>query len=88
VVGVRATLLGVGAVLLVTAAVAWGLGREVKTTNIPPYPAFFYPDSDGNLNVTQTVQLTNYWLGALGAALWIVMVRAWRLWRMPLEPVS
>lgn len=89
VMGRRAMLLGAGAVLLVTAAVAWGLGRAAAATDVPPYPMYFYPDTDGNLLVTQTVQLTNYWLGTLGAAFSIVAIQAWRILRAPpKEPVS
>jgi len=89
--GVRATLLVAGAVLLVTAAMAWEMGRKVAATNIPPYPMFFYPDNDGLLNVTQTVQLTNYWVGGLGAAFSILMIWTWRILRTPPDedpPVS
>jgi len=82
---VRATLLTAGAVLLGTAAVAWGLGHEAAGMPVPPYPMFFYPDTDGNLSITQTVQLTNYWLGALGAALAIVVILAGLTLRAPPE---
>jgi hypothetical protein len=89
VLGRRATLLVAGAVLLVTGASAWGLGRAAAATNLPLYPTYFYPDTDGNLVVTQTVQLTNYWLGTLGATLSVIAVQAWRILRAPpAEPVS
>src|ERR1700676_4703709 len=39
--GVRATLLVAGAVLLVTAGLAWYLGGQVAVTNLPPYPQFY-----------------------------------------------
>jgi len=88
-IGARATLLVAGTVLIVTALAAWALGREVAATNVTPYPNFFYPDTDDYLNVTQTVQLTNYLAGVTGAALSIVGLWAWRIARAPAaEPVS
>jgi len=79
----RNILLGAGAVVIVTAASAWGLGWHVAKTGVLPYSKFFYPIENDNLNVTQTIQLTNYLVGASGAALWTLAVWSWRIWHMP-----
>jgi hypothetical protein len=84
-IGTRATLLLAGTVLIITGLAAWGLGRQVAATNHTPYPNFFYPDPDGFLNVTQTVQLTNYLVGVTGAALSIMGLWASRILRTPPE---
>ncbi len=85
----RVILVGAGMVLFITAVVAWGLGWRVAQTGVLPYSKFFYPIEDDNLNVTQTVQLTNYLVGASGAALWVLAVWVWRIWHMPpVEPAK
>jgi hypothetical protein len=66
-VGARATLTLVVIIVLLTAAAAWGLGWHVHHTGVPPYPEFFYPTNSKGLIITQTVQLTNYLVGLLGA---------------------
>ncbi|HTB62390.1 MAG TPA: hypothetical protein VK737_02280, partial [Opitutales bacterium] len=58
-IGVRATLLGAAMVVFVTAGAAWYLGMQVKATQVPPYPQYFYPGGRDELNISETVQLTN-----------------------------
>jgi len=83
VIGRRVLVLGAGMVILMTTAAAWGEGWKVAHTGITPYPKFFYPVEDDGLNVTQTVQLTNYLIGAAGAFVWLFLVWAWRIWHSP-----
>ncbi len=79
----RVIFVGAAVVILVTTAAAWGQGWQVAKTGVVPYPKYFYPIEDDHLNVTQTVQLTNYLVGAAGAALWVLLVWAWRVWHAP-----
>jgi hypothetical protein len=74
----RATLVGVLVVLLLTAAIAWGLGWHAHRTGQPFYPRFFYPVDDKAMYVTQTVQLTNYLAGLVGSLAWLLTLAAYR----------
>jgi hypothetical protein len=78
-VGRRATLLGVAAVVLLTSIAAWGLGWRVAVSSKHLYPAYFYPTDNYEIGVTQTVQLTNYIAGLAGAWLWLLIIYVWRL---------
>jgi len=77
-VGPRATLIGATTVVTITLAVAWGLGWHTWTTGTPPYKDFFYPSNEPQLYFSQTVQLTNEFVGLAGAGLWLVMIALWR----------
>ncbi len=78
IVGPRPVLIGVLVVLLLTVIAAWGLGWRVHLTGEPLYPQFFYPTDDKILYLTQTVQLTNYLVGLLGAFTWLLAVAIYR----------
>jgi hypothetical protein len=82
----RAAILGAAAVVLGTALAAWGIGWREWTTNQPPYPTFFFPSDDPRLNFSQTVQLTNYIAGFLGAAGWLLAIFCWRQLQVKAPP--
>jgi hypothetical protein len=81
-------LIGAAVVLVITGGIAWGLGWHVSVTGQPLYPIYFYPSEDENLYVSQTVQLTNYLVGVLGAAGWLLTISYWRWWKTPKAETS
>jgi hypothetical protein len=87
-IGRRTILIGAAVVLVITGGIAWGLGWHVSVTGQPLYPIYFYPSEDENLYVSQTVQLTNYLVGVLGAAGWLLTISYWRWWKTPKAETS
>ncbi len=78
IVGVRATLLGAAVVVILTVSLAWLVGWRETASGIPPYPIFFFPSEDPKLYLSQTVQLTNFIAGFIGASAWLIGIAAWR----------
>lgn len=74
----KATIVGAVIVVLITAATAWGIGWREWFSHQPPYPQFFFPSEDPRLYFSQTVQLTNYLVGFIGAAGWLLGIFCWR----------
>ncbi len=83
VVGRWATLLGAAIVILLTATAAWGIGWRESISGQPPYPMFFFPSDDLKLYLSQTVQLTNYLAGSVGAVVWLTVIFCWRQLQSP-----
>jgi len=83
----RKILVGVSWVMLLTVAVAWWLGCQVKAGGTPPYPTYFFPSDDKDLFFSETVELTYALAGTIGGVVWVAAVFIWRLWRTP-KPVE
>jgi len=79
-VGPRVILKGAVAVVVITLAVAWGLGWRTWITGNPLYSEFFYPSTEPRLVFSQTVQLTNELVGLVSAGLWLAAIALWRWW--------
>jgi hypothetical protein len=76
----RATLKTAIASVVITLMVAWGLGWRTWATGKPLYSEFFYPSTDPQLVFSQTVQLTNEFVGLTTAGICLATISLWR-WR-------